>query len=66
MPRTWWLKPAGRESPIAVAGADAIRRGMQTVSIALGERSYPIHIGDRAAGPRDLIAQVLARKSVPS
>jgi len=37
---------------------------MQTVSIALGERSYPIHIGTGLLGRADLIAQVLARKSV--
>jgi len=37
---------------------------MQTFSIALGERSYPIHIGTGLLGRADLIAQVLARKSV--
>jgi 3-dehydroquinate synthase len=37
---------------------------MQTLSIALGERSYPIHIGTRLLGRADLIAPFLARKSV--
>jgi len=37
---------------------------MQTLSIALGERSYPIHIGSKLLGRADLILPVLARKSV--
>ena len=37
---------------------------MQTLSIALGERSYPIHIGAALLGRADLIAPFLVRKSV--
>ena len=37
---------------------------MQTLSLALGERSYPIHIGTGLIGRADLIAPVLSRKSV--
>src|SRR5262245_54059793 len=37
---------------------------MQTLSVALGERSYPIHIGTALLGRADLIVPVLARKSV--
>jgi len=37
---------------------------MQTFSIALGERSYPIHIGPALLGRADLIAPFLVRKSV--
>jgi 3-dehydroquinate synthase len=37
---------------------------MQTVSIALGERSYPIHIGTALLGRADLILPLLARRSV--
>jgi 3-dehydroquinate synthase len=36
---------------------------MQTVSLALGERSYPVHIGTGLLGRGDLIAPVLSRKS---
>ena len=50
--------------PLLSQVLDAIRRGMQTLSIALGERSYPIHIGTRLLGRADLIAPFLARKSV--
>jgi 3-dehydroquinate synthase len=37
---------------------------MQTLSVALGERSYPIHIGAALLGRADLIVPFLARKSV--
>jgi 3-dehydroquinate synthase len=37
---------------------------MQTFSVALGERSYPIHIGTALLGRADLIVPFLARKSV--
>jgi len=37
---------------------------MQTVGIALGERSYPIHIGTGLLGRADLIAPFLVRKTV--
>jgi 3-dehydroquinate synthase len=37
---------------------------MQTLSVALGERSYPIHVGAGLLGRADLILPVLARKSV--
>jgi 3-dehydroquinate synthase len=37
---------------------------MQTLSVALGERSYPIHIGTDLLGRADLIVPVLARNSV--
>jgi 3-dehydroquinate synthase len=37
---------------------------MQTLSVALGERSYPIHIGSDLLGRADLIVPVLARNSV--
>jgi len=37
---------------------------MQTLSLALGERSYPIHIGTGLIGRADLIVPFLARKSV--
>jgi 3-dehydroquinate synthase len=36
---------------------------MQTLSVALGERSYPIHVGAGLVGRADLIVPVLARKS---
>jgi 3-dehydroquinate synthase len=37
---------------------------MQTLSVALGERSYPIHVGSGLIGRADLIVPVLARKKV--
>jgi 3-dehydroquinate synthase len=37
---------------------------MQTLSLALGERSYPIHVGAGLLRRADLIVPVLARKSV--
>ena len=37
---------------------------MQTLSVALGERSYPIHIGTGLLSRADLIVPFLARKSV--
>ena len=37
---------------------------MQTLSVALGERSYPIHIGTALLGRADLVVPFLARKSV--
>jgi 3-dehydroquinate synthase len=37
---------------------------MQTLSVALGERSYPIHIGTGLLGRAELIVPVLARNSV--
>jgi 3-dehydroquinate synthase len=37
---------------------------MQTLSLALGDRSYPIYIGAGLLGRADLIAPVLLRKSV--
>ena len=37
---------------------------MQTLSLALGERSYPIHIGSGLLGRADLVVPVLSRKSV--
>jgi 3-dehydroquinate synthase len=36
---------------------------MQTLSVALGERSYPIHIGKGLLGRADLLVPHLARKS---
>ena len=32
---------------------------MQTVKVALGERKYPIYIGDELLGHGDLLAQLL-------
>jgi 3-dehydroquinate synthase len=37
---------------------------MQTLSVALGERSYPIHVGTGLLGRADLVVSILARKSV--
>ena len=37
---------------------------MQTLSVALGERSYPIHIGTGLLGQAELIVPFLARNSV--
>ena len=37
---------------------------MQTLSVALGERSYPVHVGAGLLGRAELIAPVLVRKSV--
>jgi 3-dehydroquinate synthase len=37
---------------------------MQTLSVALGERTYPIHIGSGLIGRPDLVVPFLARKSV--
>jgi 3-dehydroquinate synthase len=37
---------------------------MQTLSVALGERSYPIHVGTGLLGRADLVVPLLARKSV--
>jgi 3-dehydroquinate synthase len=37
---------------------------MQTLSVALGERSYPIHVGARLLGRADLIVPLLAQKKV--
>ena len=37
---------------------------MQTLSVALAERSYPIHVGTALLGRADLIVPLLARKSV--
>ena len=37
---------------------------MQTLSVALGERSYPIHVGAGLLERADLIVPLLARKSV--
>jgi 3-dehydroquinate synthase len=37
---------------------------MQTLSVALGERSYPIHIGTGLIGRADLVLPFLARKTV--
>lgn len=36
---------------------------MQTLSVALGERSYPIHVGTGLLGRADLVVPYLARKS---
>jgi 3-dehydroquinate synthase len=36
---------------------------MQTLSVALGERSYPIHVGIGLLGRADLVVPYLARKS---
>jgi 3-dehydroquinate synthase len=35
---------------------------MQTLDVALGERAYPIHIGERLLGRADLILPYLAQK----
>jgi 3-dehydroquinate synthase len=37
---------------------------MQTLSVALGERSYPVHVGAGLLGRADLVVPLLARKSV--
>lgn len=37
---------------------------MQTLGVALGERSYPVHIGSALLGRADLIVPVLSRKGV--
>ena len=37
---------------------------MQTLSVALGERSYPIHVGTALLARADLVVPFLARKSV--
>src|SRR5262252_3842819 len=37
---------------------------MQTLSVALGERSYPIHVGTGLLDRADLIVPVLHRKQV--
>ncbi|HTQ75062.1 MAG TPA: 3-dehydroquinate synthase [Burkholderiales bacterium] len=37
---------------------------MQTLSVALGERSYPIHVGTGLLGRADLVLPVLSRKTV--
>ena len=37
---------------------------MQTLDVALGERAYPIHIGERLLGRADLILPHLAQKQV--
>lgn len=37
---------------------------MQTLSVALGERSYPVHVGTGLLGRADLIVPLLERKSV--
>src|SRR5258708_5141021 len=50
--------------PLACAGACPIRRSMQTLSVALGERSYPIHVGGGLLDRADLIAPFLVHKKV--
>src|SRR5256885_4725493 len=59
--------PGDRDRPsghrlLARAGARPVRRSMQTLSVALGERSYPIHVGAGLLDRAGLIVPFLARK----
>src|SRR5207245_10354275 len=49
---------------VARAGAGEIRRSVQTLGVALGERSYPIHIGTGLLDRTDLVLPCLAQKKV--
>src|SRR5258706_1996829 len=61
--------PGDRDRPpryrrAACAAACPMRRSMQTLRVALGERSYPIHVGTGLLDGVDLVAPFLAQGKV--